>query len=62
MERIKKKVGNPTVSQSTLNRMIILYDEYERNCERQPEKLNKWTTWFLKESFVIIQEHDQNIS
>jgi len=61
MERIKKKMGNVTPTWSTLNLLITLYKEYERNCDRQPQKLDKWTKWFLNESFVIMLNHDKDL-
>ena len=58
MERIKKKMVDATPTSTAINRMIVLYKEYERCCERQPKKLDKWTTWFLTESYVVLKDYE----
>lgn len=58
MERIKKKVVYTPSQQPIVNRLIQIYDEYQRNCDRQPQKLDKWTKWFLTETFVVLVENE----
>lgn len=58
MERIKKKMVNATTAPSIINELINLYDEYSRNCDRQPYKQVKWNTWFLTECFVVLLKHE----
>jgi hypothetical protein len=57
MERIKKKMVTPTKTSSALNHMITLYNEYNRNCDKEPHKQDRWNKWFLQAAFEYLNEY-----
>jgi len=47
----------PTKTPSALNHMITLYNEYNRNCDKVPDKQNHWNKWFLQAAFEYLNEY-----
>lgn len=58
MERIKKKVVNPTKESSVINDLLMLFGQYDRACDSEPSKIVKWNTWLLTESFVVLKKYE----